>query len=666
MKGRHMKSVSAKIVCLLSVAAMVGLGVANRSAPAAGGAATTRPGSAASKPAAESILKVLPAGTLAYAIVPNAQSAAGDVDKFLKAIGADELIKDEIPHGILKALLAHLPLGEGVNPNGGVGIALLDPTAFGIDLAQLVRSASATMPAADGNAAAKRWPVVFFLPGAGVKEVLGKLNPQPAEPYMKLDIEGVEFFAAPLGSYVLVSPNPKALAAVAGASQKAEGELRGRHLQIVSDSTLSVHLNMRAVYPLIQKGLTAADMLIAANTMGLAALPPPLLAYKEMKPMLGSHLDAMSHMEEMSVGIRLAPTGVVMDGAVAYAPSSTMGKALAAFAAPRSPAMDLLAPDGYVVAFSTAIKKGPAAAEAAAKNLELMPALAKLPKDQRGKVEKLARDFMSEVTGIGFVMGAPPEGARGAMSMSLVLQGEDSEKIKGLLEQGAALAQEIVQDLAKGQAGEKKDGAEEDGENKASDIQAVKITYEKGQEKMGDVAVDSIVVNLPSSNGFSFVPAMLGQIFGESQIAPLVAAADKNAVVITFGGERENLARAIKAAAGKQDKDKRILALKETAEAMKFMPKNIDAAAFFNMGNYFDLMVAMMKKMGANEALPFAIACKTPVAFASGADGAGQNFSLYVPTDMVKDVIGVITGIRSMRGGIRPGPAPVQPGGVDF
>ena len=235
-----MKAWRTSVLVVLCTLAMASFALA--APPAAAGAKAL--------PAAEPVLKVVPAGTIAYAVINNIKTGADDIDKFLKQIGASEMLKDEMPSGVLKALLAQAQMGEGFNPNGGAAIALLDPNAFGIDLIKMMKSAmpgaAASQPAA---APMPPMPVVVFLPGAGVKEVLGKFNPVAADPYMKLNLGGVELFAAPVGSYVLVSPSAKALEAVAKAPKKADDELKGRQAQVVRGSILAVRLEPEGRLP---------------------------------------------------------------------------------------------------------------------------------------------------------------------------------------------------------------------------------------------------------------------------------------------------------------------------------------------------------------------------------------------------------------------------------
>jgi hypothetical protein len=617
-------------------------------------AATSKPAGPA-RPAAEPALKLIPAGTMGYAILNNLKTATDDADKFLKQVGLADLLKDELPGGVLKELLKKADLGDGFNPNGSVAVALLDPSAFGVDLIKMMKSAmpgaSASAPAS-GPAAQPPLPVVIFLPGTGVKEVLGRFNPVAADPYMKITVGGMDLFVAPLGSYILVSPNAKALEAVAKAPRKADDELKGRHAQVVRGSAVAIRLNVKAAYPVIEKASKALDLLMSAKDEGLVdSVPDAVEIYKSIKPMMGAYLFQMSQMDELTVGLRLAETGVVVDAALSYLPDTTYGKATAAFKAAETPLMDSVIGESYVMAVTSSASGNADEQEIAAKGMEALlanPALPKIPAAQHDKIQKLHKAFLNEITGVAFVMNGAPADAKGILSFSLVLKGHDSAKIKALLAEGTDLVGDVVKALA--------------ADNK--DLESFKLSYDKDVEKVDGVSADSITLKTPLLD--EGVASMLfTPLLGETGIAPLVAAPNKETVVITFGGGVDTLSRAIKAALGKDKKDQRILAQKETAEAMKYMPRNTEVLMFFNVGNYFDVIMAGMKKMGGGESLPFAFTCKTPIALGVGTEGASQVFSFYVPTDVVKEIVGFFS---AMRGGMGGGgqPAKPVPGGEEF
>lgn len=611
------------------------------------------PKTPASQPAAEPILKVIPSGTLGYVVLQNVKGATDDVDTFLKYVGATELMKDAVPEGVLKALLAELPVGDGLNPNGGLAIAMLDPAPFGIDLVKMMKLAIPGAGGATTASAPPDWtslPVVLFVPGSGVKEVFGKLNPTPADPYMKISMDGVDLYAAPLGSYVLLSPNAKALEAVARAPKKADDELKGRHAQVVRGSALAVRLDLKAISPVVLKALKALDLLTEAKAEGLVDnLPEPLSVYTQIKPMLGLYTYLLPQIAEVTFGLRFAPTGVLVEGAVTYLPDSVCAKALAAVAAPQAPLLDLLPNQSCAMAVGLTVWSGPAAREIHAKNIEAQlanPALAKLPEAVKKKIQQVWLNLAEEISAVAVSLGGVPDEAKGAFGVTVVLKGKDAEKIKALLAEAAV----GVTDAIKAAAGDDEE------------LAGIKITYEKAVDKAGDVPVDSLVVKAPPLEN-DMVGMVLTQIFGEGGLSPLVATADKNTIVLTLGGGKESMTKALQAAAGKEEK--KILADKETAAAMKFLPKNCEDVGLLNVGNYFDLMMAAARKMGAGAGeLPFSLTCKTPIVFGSGVEADAQVWGMYVPSDVVKDVIGFFKSMGAMRGGGTPD-RPV-PGGEEF
>jgi hypothetical protein len=314
--------------------------------------------------------------------------------------------------------------------------------------------------------------------------------------------------------------------------------------------------------------------------------------------------------------------------------------------------MDLLPGKRYLFAISQAIGRDPATKEITAKSLDALlsdPDLAKLLADHRQKIQALGARLIDEVESVGFVMNVASEDSKGVMDMAVLLKGPDGEKIKALLAEAADLGNDVVKSLT---AIDK-------------ELKGLKFSYEKGVDKVGQTPVDTVKIDLPEAED-GMVSMGITHVLGDGGISPLVASADKNTVVVTLGGGMETMARALKAAAGNQEKDDKILAPKEAAESMKFMPKNPQVLLLLNVGSYFEMMQAAMKKAGLGLSLPMPGGCKTPLAVGVGAEGAYQVLTFYLPTEVVKEMAGFAIFVRSINnGGDGPGPKLV-PGGEEF
>jgi len=620
---------------------------------AGGPAAGQQPDASQTKP----ILKLIPAGSVGYVVVHDVKKATDIVDRFLKETGLTQFVEEAMPAGCLKAVLSAARLGEGFNPAGGAAVVMLDPNQFGIDLIKLMKSAMSAGGAATAPAKMPKLPFVVFVPGTGVNEMFGKYDPKPAEGYDKLmsvSFGGVDMFAMQHASgYVLLSPNAEALAAVAKADKRADAELTGRHKQIVTESAAAVYINARLIAPTALKAIKAMELMAEAHKEGLVDdVPPPVELFGGLKPQLGYYKYILGQLETISLGVRTTDTGVLVDGALTYLPDSQYGKALAAFKAPAGNLLDNLPNVSYVMAAGQTVWSTPGTREAALSVMDALldaDELKQLPRATRDKAKQLATKLLDEITGVQFVMnGVSPE-AKGVFNCTLVLKCKDAEKLKSMISEVVGVVREAVEALLKGNG----------------DLKGMKLAYKKNHSKIGDVQVDAIVLDISETDAAAIAEEVLRSMFGEPVFQPLVAASGKGTVVISVGGGAESLTAALKVAGGKG----KILADKDAAEALKHMPRNADSLMLFSIPNYYELIMAAMGKMGGGAPpVDFRFTCKTPIAAGSAIEGAGQVFSVYVPTKVVAETVKLVQTFIDSIGGPGPGPGPQRPvpGGEDF
>ena len=145
------------------------------------------------------------------------------------------------------------------------------------------------------------------------------------------------------------------------------------------------------------------------------------------------------------------------------------------------------------------------------------------------------------------------------------------------------------------------------------------------------------------------------KILGESRLRLRAVAVDKQTAVITFGGAGAFLAEAIKAA----QNGGTIMESEAIAEAMQYMPKNRMSLMLLSGGNLFDVITKGMKTIDPEATLPpFEITTKVPIAVGSGIAGTEMEVVFYLPSSLIKDVVG---GILPMLMGRPGGPAQCPP-----
>lgn len=607
-------------------------------------------------PKVEPVLSHMPAGSLGFAVIPNARLTAGKVDKFIADLGLDKMLPSPDPNNpdkkasVLDLLRGAAKLGPGFNPNGGVAVVMLDPNAFGVDLLELIPGlrgprARATksepmMMAGPDDAPAKptpKLPFVVFVPGKSIEDVFGAYPMEAAGKYMLVNLRMGQTYAAKLGGYVLLSPSDKALEAVMTAKKKAAAEMPAEHAGIIARADIAYYVNMKVASPILNQFLKVAEQQVIT---GAGPMGPLMGIYFDI------YRDMISQLDAATVAGRLVPSGLVLDEMVSFQPGSDYAKTMAAGKPAGEIRLNALPDLPYVMAIGAA---GQTDEQSVKIELDMVEKLLKsdllkaLPEEEKDRIRKSIVGLSSEITGVQMVGGGAPAGT-GLFGVSFVIQCKDSEKIKALIAEQAKLAEALVKHFGKDEP----------------DAQKLKIRYLKGMETVGSVTADAVVIEHPELDQMEEKERTdMKKVLGEDKVRFLVAAPDKNTVVVTFGGSRSFLVEALKAAGGTG----KIGTAAETAEAMRYMPKKKTAVALINAANLYGLIVAGMKTMEPDAELPpFKITCKTPISFGVGQSGKSAHVVIYVPTQLIKEV----TGIFMMFAGGGPGAAPPVGGANDF
>lgn len=597
----------------------------------------------------EPVLSHLPAGSMGFVVINNAKAMADKVDKLLVDLGLEEMLKNpdkpDQKFSVLSFLKEQAKLGDGFYSDGGVAAVMLDPKAFDIDLLKLMNLTPTAMKMAAADDATERSmpavPFVLFVPGSGVKEVFGAYEMKPAGKHTLVKLRMGAMFAAKRGGYVLLSPVEKALDAVLSAEKGAVSELPKEQADAIATADLAYAINMKVAGPVAGEVIKALEGQMGGEMGGRMGPIAPLMSFY-----FTFYRDLINQVESIAVALRLVDTGLVMDEMVSFKPDSTYGKAMRSQKALGKGEFSALANLKYVLAWAAAGDADPQSAQIAKDLIDSFLAtdlLKGLPDEEKARLKKLVDGANTQVTGMQLVGGGAPEGS-GLFGVAVVMKCNDADKVKELLADEAALVQALIKHVAK------------DNE----DVKKLSIQYQKGIETVGSVSADAIVVHHPEMDTMKENDrAEMKKVLGEDKIRFLVAAPDKNTVVLTFGGSRAFLAEALKAAsagAGTIGTDE------DAQAAMKYLPKDRSAVILFNAANLFDLIVGGVKTMSPDQELPpFKITCKTPIAAAAGVTGRSAHVVVYMPTKLAKDIAGIITTFVAPTRGAVPGAAPVKP-----
>lgn len=646
----------ATVLCLVSLAS---------------GAWAMRPAApATAMPKAEPVMNHIPAGSLGYVVVNNIDATARNVAGFLNEIGAGQMLAGMMgpppgagqpetapapppalqPQMLLMMLKGAAKLGPGFNTNAGAAAVVLDPQQFGINLIKLLEKGIAgEEPTAEEKENLKKFPVVLFVPGASIKGVFGNYEiVTKDQEFATVKLRMGKMSAAKCGSYILLSPNAAALKAVLQARKKAADELDKSALDLIKRSDLAYQVNVKALKPVIVQAMKIIEQQMADEDEDIADL---LNIYVSIYGELLSQLDGAT------VGIRLAKTGVVLEEVVSATPDSMIAKAFAAGAKTKGGVGVLSALPSLPYVLAAGSVSAPADEQSKAFWLEFIDrilkskALAKLDAKIISRTKQLVADAMDQVTGMQVVAGAAPAGS-GVFGVAFVVKCKDSAKVKAMLAEEASLLQTFLTTLIDDK-----------------DVKQLQIPYSKGVEKVGGISVDTIEISHPEL--LKMKPEEreeMRKILGEDKIRFLVAAADKNTVVITIGGSTTFMAEALKTAPGKGP----ISNEAGTKEVMKYMPENSTFLILFSVSNLLDVIRAGVMattsdpQQGAAMAAAMPkLACKTPIAMGANSKGNTAHVVVYVPNALIKELVQMGMTFfmpRPVPGG--PGVAP--PMGDDF
>jgi hypothetical protein len=605
----------------------------------------------------EPVISHIPAGSMGFVVVPSIEAMTGKIDKFIGELGLGQMLSQPDPADankmvqmpVLDMLKGAAQLGEGFNPKGGFAAVMLDLKAYDINLTELMGNAMGhALPAPDAAQETTqpkpepKLPVVFFIPGKDVKSLLGAYNPEQAGKYMKVALPPGPMFAGQIGGYVMISPNDKALDAIAAATKMASSELPAEQLKAVSESDVAVCMNGKIAGPAMIEVMQLAEAQMSAQA-------------GEMAPLLSTYFkiyrEVLSQVDMVTLAGRFVQGGLVFEEMLNFQPESPYAKALAAAKLTGKADINALPNMPYVLALGAAGSTSPQQTQVGMdmiNSLLLSQPIAGMPEDLKAAIKKSYQDANDQVTGIQFVGGGAPAGS-GVFGLSLVIRCKDSAKMKDLLADSAGIAQGLIKHFGKDEP----------------DANGIVVKYVKGIETVGQISADAIVVEAPSLEKMEEADrAEMKKVLGEDKIRVRVFATDKNTVVMTIGGSGAFFAEAVKAAtSGATNK---IGTDANSMMAMKHLPAERNMVALFNASNLYDVIVSGMKTMSPEtEMPPFKITCKTPIAMGAGTTGKSAHAVVFIPTDLIKDVAGMVMMFTGGGGG-GPGNPPPPMGDKDF
>ncbi|MDP6634372.1 MAG: hypothetical protein QGG42_05705 [Phycisphaerae bacterium] len=597
---------------------------------------TSASGLYAQNKAAESVLTHIPAGTTGYVVVNNIQNTVNTVEKFATTIGVMPPKPADAPpvSMILQLIRQGARLGDGFNPNGDAAIVLLDLKQFGFNLPGLVESgiAGKELDEKNAKAIADGVPFAIYVPGSSVEKVFGNYEiTKNGGDFDTVQLRMGKMFANQMGSYVVLSPNKAALKAIATAAKKTTAELAKADAAIIKRNNIAYRVDFKLLAPTVSAVMKAVGKQAMEEEPGIGAI---LNIYTSLIGQLFEQLDSESG------GIRIEDAGIVVESLDTARTGSTIAKAWTAMGNVKTKGgasvLDSLPSLPYVLAAGSAGQPGAGGSADAVGGMEFInkliddvmkiePLASKLTDKTKAKTKKTIAALVEQVGEAQFVGGGAPAG-NGMFGLAWSIKCKDSAKLKALIADQADLAQTFITTLIDD-----------------PDVKALKITYSKGVEKIGDIPVDSVEISHPEMLKMSQKERTeMTKILGEDKIRFLIAAPDKTTVVVTFAGSTAMTAKAIAASAGKGPIPK----APGTAVAMKIMPKDPGMLFFINIANLLDVIRTGVAATTSDPdqrqmmtAMIPQLRCKTPIAIGAKLKDNTAHGVLFIPTPLIREIV---------------------------
>lgn len=573
---------------------------------------------------AEDVLTRIPGESLAFLAVPGVGEAGTNVGRFV-----NDVMMQQMPGSLLDMLKAQMRIGPGFNDLGGFAAVLLDPAMLGLPTTSLLDESTWT----------EAPPVAFLLPGNDPAMLFSMYDPQIEEDgFIRIQFRGKTAYTKPLGDYTVMAADKPIVDAVARASTSAAQVLSDDHRALFKANDVVVYINVKRGAPLI---VAAIEKLIAfMNQMAQSPMMDPAAGgvfqmYAKMMPMI---TEIIGEMDAATVALRFGPHALRFDSLVTFAPGSSIGKALAAWAPVPDPLLDRLPNLPYVVAAGHACSPEAAAELAAAYRkyaAKLFDAFVTADTDAALTPEQTKRwldmivSWYRQMTGMQMYMGPPPAGS-GLLAFGFVMKMRDANAGLDMMPEMVELNEAFTEALMSAMPG----------------APTYTMDYRQNAANVEGVSVDVMVSKTIYPPGSEMVAQMARQMtqtfYGEEDVTIRMGAVGADRLVMSFGGGEAFLAEMIKAArtGGPLEKDL------NTAAGIALLPRKPQLVALCSAPNLLEFVKKVVKAVlppdvqpmvsGPVDALQIRVA--TPITYGMSAKGSGMYQALAIPTPLISDI----------------------------
>ncbi len=462
----------------------------------------SKPASTSTAPAGpKDLLDAIPDEAWGFVAIPNLKTFDGKL--------GDLGEKLNFPIGSPIALaMGQLGIAEGLREDGGVGLVVLDPTQYGTPPDMLV----------------------LLLPTTDAKALLTAFNPQDAgEGLQKIDVMGKSLTVASKGGFVVVGTEKSSVKFVAEAKKGIRGQMKPENMERYSKSDIYAMVNLR---PAIEMAKPLAGQVVAMVMMGAMDGDPE--AAERIQKTAQDVVNLLDELTTLEITLGLDDVGLSAGFILSFNDGS-ITKKIASIQKATIPMLAGLPKDAFLLAMAMrGSEPGDGAIQQGIMDLVMTrPEVSKvIDKAKLTEVTKLANALRANIRDYNLSISALPEGADGKVALAAVIQTTD---VKATLEG--------IKKLVEGYKGVAKD------ESAQKALEGV--VYKAGAEKVGEVSVDQITVDLakiPGMENESGIVDTVKNVIGKDGVVIRVAPAGDKYVVVTLGGGTKHLEGVLKVA----------------------------------------------------------------------------------------------------------------------
>ncbi len=573
----------------------------------------------------EPVIRRIPAEAMGFVMVRDIRAMTDGMDKFLDDIGLGEMVREQMPDGLLAMIKEQVDPGEGFKPDGGFAIAVMDFQQFGFEIPEQMDGGLD-----DAMAMLGEMPFAVWVPASSIEGLLPEsVATEQVGGYTAVSPDGLPVLAMEHDGYVVFSMRADVLDAVQADGPTAEDELSADEKAVLGKADIAGYINMQIAGPFMEKLLESAEQqMLAGDAMGQsgpAAMFGPEMSPENAAKLMEWNRRYISQIEGMLVAGRFVDEGLVFEHLMRFVPDSTLGRIMAAHRRVRPELVDRLPDMPYVLAAGVDGRSEAPEAEQEylSEYLDMIGDLLGedvLSADAKSELERILLGFNEQVTNAQFVVGAAPEDA-GVFSLGVVMQSRDADATTALVMDSLGHVENLIKGFAP--PGEAED---------------LRIRHNEAVETIRDVGIDTVELTHPDLEQMpEYEKEEMAAVLGEAKVQFRMAKPDDQTLVVSFGGGAAFMEEMLKMTAGEGP----IPTHEGTQTAMKYMPDGTSALVLFNLKNLFTAIERGSEAlMGPGMMPPLEFEADVPLTAAMAVTEDGSSHSVaFIPSEMVRDIV---------------------------